>query len=217
VGVGALASLLLRRNPAKPSPYGNTQIPSDTTTETVGSGPMGTGGSNFTGTQPPSPDITPASLAGGTAQLRTGTDKYGNNIHSTDGGTTWTSDSGSPVSGPVYGEVNTGVPEGMRHGGGVRAFAKGGTVAVAPPPKKSVLVRRPAVPVISTTIVIAKKKPEPEKKKRGGSIRKPDAIPPSKGPDNGEPPPAPFAKGGRVQVPRGSGCATRGKRFGGIY
>jgi hypothetical protein len=86
-------------------------------------------------------------------------------------------------------------------------FAKGGAV----------LARRP---VISTTIVIAKKKPEkkPEKKRAGGKIqaRKPAALPPRRGPANGETP-APFAKGGHVQSPRGSGCAERGKQFRGIY
>jgi hypothetical protein len=85
-----------------------------------------------------------------------------------------------------------------------------------PAPKKAVLLRKPAaVPVISTTIVITKKKKpdeeKPEKKKRGGAVKgKPAATVSTE-------PPAPYAKGGRVQVPRGSGCATRGKRFGGIY
>jgi hypothetical protein len=103
-------------------------------------------------------------------------------------------------------------------------------IATAPAPpveKKGALVRRPpAVPVIATTIVISKKKPikkaeaKPEKKKSGGPIRprKPDAVPPKHGPGNGDvPPPSPFRKGGRVQVPRGSGAAIRGKHFSGIF
>ena len=45
---------------------------------------------------------------------------------------------------------------------------------------------------------------------------KPAAIPPRHGPGNGGPA-APFAKGGHVQVPRGSGIAQRGKAFRGIY
>ena len=110
---------------------------------------------------------------------------------------------------------------GYRHGGGVRRkpkFAAGGDVAEeapAPTAKRGVLTRRP---ILSTTIVIAPKKPKTEKKKRGGRIkpRKPAAVPPLHGPGNGGPP-APFAKGGRVQVPRGSGCAQRGKQFRGIY
>ena len=110
--------------------------------------------------------------------------------------------------------------ENYRRGGGVKRrkkFAAGGDVAEeapAPPAKRGILTRRP---VLSTTIVIAPKK-KPEKKKTGGRIkaRKPAAIPPRHGPGNGGPP-APFAKGGRVQVPRGSGCAQRGKQFRGIY
>ena len=111
-------------------------------------------------------------------------------------------------------------PEEDRRGGVIgkkkRKFAAGGDVAEeapAPPAKRGVLTRRP---VISTTIVIKPKKAE--KKKAGGRIkpRKPAAVPPLHGPGNGGPP-TPFAKGGRVQVPRGSGCAQRGKQFRGIY
>jgi len=75
-------------------------------------------------------------------------------------------------------------------------------------------------PILSTTIVIAKKPKKPEKKRTGGGIkaRRPNAIPPKHGPGNGDSEPAaPFAKGGRVQTPRGSGCAERGKQFRGIY
>jgi hypothetical protein len=122
--------------------------------------------------------------------------------------------------------------ESDRRGGMIgrkRKFAAGGEMEDAiprKPPKREVLHRRP---VISTTIVIAKKPPgreesrsareEPEKKARGGSIqaRKPAAVPPRRGPGNGDGPPSPYRKGGRVQVPRGSGVAQRGKRFSGIF
>lgn len=126
-------------------------------------------------------------------------------------------------AGPLPGAADDDEEElpGYRRGGIKRKkkFAAGGDVAEeapALPAKRGVLTRRP---VLSTTIVIApKKKAAPEKKKRGGRIkpRKPNAVPPLHGPGNGGPP-QPFAKGGRVQVPRGSGCAQRGKQFRGIY
>lgn len=122
---------------------------------------------------------------------------------------------------------------GFQRGGRVKKFAEGGDLL---PPKKSpraVLLRKPAghpmaIPVLHTTIVIAatpkkkkgkkksaEKKP-PEKKKFGGSVtpRKPHAIPPERGPQDHEDRPRAH---GRVQVPRGSGAAIKGKRFGGIY
>jgi len=93
--------------------------------------------------------------------------------------------------------------------GGKRRFAAGGEAEdlVEPAAKKPVLTRRP---VLSTTIVIAKKpekKEKPEKKRAGGAIKRKAAAGP----------PAPFAKGGHVQAPRGYGCAERGKQFRGIY
>lgn len=100
-----------------------------------------------------------------------------------------------------------------------RRFAAGGEAEAPPPKKRGVLVRRP---ILSTTIVIAPKKKsaakKPAKKKSGGTIKasKPAALPPRRGPGNGGPP-APFAKGGHVQTPRGSGIAQRGKQFRGIY
>jgi hypothetical protein len=101
-----------------------------------------------------------------------------------------------------------------------KKFATGGLEEEAPPPvrkPRAVLVRKPLgeakAPVISTTIVLAKKKPT--QKKKGGAL-KAEALPPKRGPEP-QGPPAPFRKGGHVQVPRGSGAAIRGKRFGGIY
>ena len=119
--------------------------------------------------------------------------------------------------------------EAARRGGVIgrkRRFAGGGDLEDAiprKPPGREVLHRRP---IISTTIVIAKKPPasekgdkKPEKKAHGGPIqaRKPAAVPPRRGPADGDGPPAPFRKGGRVQAPRGSGIAQRGKRFSGIF
>jgi hypothetical protein len=113
-----------------------------------------------------------------------------------------------------------------RRGGRLTKFAEGGDLE-EPPAKKSpraVLMRKPLghhampIPILHTTIVIATK-PKPKKtakKKKGGAI-KASALPPAKGPGNGSEPPAPYRKGGHVQVPRGSGAAIRGKRFGGIY
>jgi hypothetical protein len=105
------------------------------------------------------------------------------------------------------------------YGWGV-AFAEGGPVEpVEPAPQglKSALVRRPvAVPV--TTIVITAKPKKPEKKttkKAGGGVYpKTQLLPPKRGPQNHEDRPRAH---GRVQVPRGSGAAIKGKRFGGIY
>lgn len=72
-------------------------------------------------------------------------------------------------------------------------FRSGGRARFA---DKDAIEKKAKVPVISTTIVIAKK---PKKDEKPGG------------------PPQPFRKGGHVQVPRGSGCATKGKRFRGIY
>lgn len=103
---------------------------------------------------------------------------------------------------------------------GDTTMAKGGRVR-AP---KAVLLRKPMgmpIPVLHTTIVIAakpkggKKKPaKPDTKQAGGVIRplKPQLLPPRYGPQDHGPRPH-----GRVQVPRGSGAAIKGKRFGGIY
>jgi hypothetical protein len=111
-------------------------------------------------------------------------------------------------------------------GGRMSKFAHGGAEDLPPPAKKptgkaGVLVRKPMghampIPVLHTTIVIAAK-PTKKKaaKKKGGAI-KASALPPPKGPGNGDPP-APYRKGGHVQAPRGSGAAVRGKRFSGIY
>jgi hypothetical protein len=109
---------------------------------------------------------------------------------------------------------------------GGKSFAAGAAENLPEPPlrkPKAVLVRKPAalgahpVPVISTTIVLSKKKPG-SKKKKGGAM-KAEALPPKRGPANGNGtwPPSPYRKGGHVQVPRGSGAAIRGKRFGGIF
>jgi hypothetical protein len=98
-----------------------------------------------------------------------------------------------------------------------RRFASGGPPEEPAPRPRAVLKRRPmAMPVLHTTIVISpKKKPTAVKKKKGGPL-KPAAVPPTRGPES-QGPPAPFRKGGHVQVPRGSGIASKGKRFSGIY
>lgn len=98
-------------------------------------------------------------------------------------------------------------------------FAKGGEVKGGEP-------KHGVHPVVSIIIAAAKepekgepeKKDKSEKKRAGGSIkaRKPKAIPPKHGPTP-HGPPTPFAKGGRVQAPRGAGCAERGKQFRGIF
>ena len=112
-----------------------------------------------------------------------------------------------------------GLPDdGFRKGGRVkRAFAAGGEVEAPPKPaKKGVLVRRPVIAIVITPH--GKPGEKPEKKARGGTIhpRKPEALPPKRGPESSGPP-SPFKKGGHVQVPRGFGAAERGKRFRGIY
>jgi hypothetical protein len=164
-------------------------------------------------------------------------------VHSTDGGQTWVNDAGARVTGPIYNQTDIGgiaapasnsAGQLMRRGGRVRGFARGGHAAEElpePVPKapRAVLTRRPMhIPIIATTIIIAKKKPTAKRpvakkvvaKKRGGAL-KPNAIPPKRGPGNGNVatpvPPTPCAKGGHVQVPRGSGIAQRGKRFRGIF
>jgi len=190
-------------------------------------------------------DITPSSLAGAASQLLMGTDRGGMNVHSTDGGQTWVNDAGARVTGPIYNQTDIGgigtpaynsAGQLMRQGGRVRGFARGGHAAEelppSPPPRaaRAVLTRRPMhIPIIATTIIIAKKKPTAKRpvakkvvaKRRAGGALKPHAIPPKRGPGNGNiatpVPPAPCAKGGHVQVPRGSGIAQRGKRFRGIF
>jgi hypothetical protein len=100
----------------------------------------------------------------------------------------------------------------MGFSGGM-GFAEGGPVDEAPPSGlASVMPHK--VPVLHTTIVIAAKPKKAEKKQAGGAIRplKPQALPPLHGPQDHGPRPH-----GRVQVPRGSGAAIKGKRFGGIY
>jgi hypothetical protein len=102
-------------------------------------------------------------------------------------------------------------------------LAEGGPVPPAEPPRglKSVLVRKPLgmpVPVLHTTIVIAAKpkdakKGKDKKAKQAGGVllpAKPQLLPPRDHEDRPRP-------HGRVQVPRGSGAAIKGKRFGGIY
>lgn len=184
--------------------------------------------------------------------LQMGQDRYGNNIHSNDGGQTWASDtSGAPVAGPAYNATSIGTVGGGsatalapgEMGGGYSEtdlggagqldalmspgdfggeYARGGRVKA--PPKKAILLRRPggakklAIPVISTTIVIARKPDKKAEKKARGGVRpvaEPRKVPLKQG--AASEPPAPFKKGGRVQVPRGSGIAQRGKRFRGIF
>ena len=132
-----------------------------------------------------------------------------------------------------YNQILAGA--GFRRGGRIRQFAGGGHAAddALPLPSKPSegrgILRRAPIPVISTTIVIAHHKPKPTgkkappkkpvKKKTGGPVQpplKPAALPPKKGPGDGGPP-APYRKGGHVQVPRGSGIAQRGKAFRGIF
>jgi hypothetical protein len=230
-------------------------------TDTGGGGPMGSGGGGGITGGATAADVKAIPNTGTPipGNLQMGQDRYGNDIHSNDGGATWVSLSGAPVAGPAYNPTNIGtVGGGGAPTGGFASgdfggefsgnagsnmsgagqledlgsagdfggeFAKGGMVKPKVP-KKAILLRRPggkmAIPVISTTIVIARHKPEKkgEKKAHGGvklEPRKPEAIPPKHGPGNGDVEGAPFRKGGRVQVPRGSGIAQRGKRFSGIF
>lgn len=128
--------------------------------------------------------------------------------------------------GSDMGEADSGLGEffDFAKGGRVSKLAAGGAPPVTGKSPKAVLVRKPLgmpVPILHTTIVIAAKpkagKKKPAAKQAGGVIRpaRPDLLPPRRGPQNqlGE---RPLAHG-RVQVPRGSGAAIRGKRFGGIY
>jgi hypothetical protein len=100
-----------------------------------------------------------------------------------------------------------------------------GLAGGGPVPAKRVLLRKPAgkalgmplaLPVLHTTIVIAPKAAGKKKAAKGDVIqaRKPGLLPPRDGPGGGEGRPKAH---GRVQVPRGSGAAIKGKRFGGIY
>jgi hypothetical protein len=67
----------------------------------------------------------------GATRLKMGLDRYGNNIHSSDGGTTWTDDSGRAVSGPAYTSTEIG---GMKKGGRGAPFIGGVLVEELPPP-----------------------------------------------------------------------------------
>lgn len=91
---------------------------------------------------------------------------------------------------------------------GLGGLAKGGPV------KKAHGIA--AIPVLHVMIAAI---PKGKKKAMGGDIPqserkplKPKAVPPERGPHNGY-----LLPHGRVQVPRGSGAAIKGKRFGGIY
>ncbi|HXA25586.1 MAG TPA: hypothetical protein VNW90_25185 [Acetobacteraceae bacterium] len=92
-------------------------------------------------------------------------------------------------------------------------FQKGGPVASPEP-----LAHKMPIPVLHTTIVIAGKPKQddkkPTKKAGGGVYPKTQLLPPKRGPQDHEDRPRAH---GRVQVPRGSGVAIKGKRFGGIY
>lgn len=193
----------------------------------------------------PTPDIPGAQLPPGPGLWTASGNSASGNLISHNGKDWFDQRTGEPFTDRVANvtEIND-TP--FAHGGRARrAFARGGQTAEDLPPEpakpmRAVLVRKPGsepdaggkhfpIPVISTTIVIAHHKPQrkaksklkpetrPAKKAAGGPIkpRRPAAVPPTRGPGNGTP--APFAKGGHVQVPRGSGCATRGKKFGGIY
>lgn len=100
-------------------------------------------------------------------------------------------------------------------------LAQGGPV-----PHGGLMAHHMPVPILHTTIVIAakpkkdSKEAKPIKKAMGGEIpqaqrrpRKPNAVPPVAGPDSS----GARLPHGRVQVPRGSGAAIRGKRFGGVF
>jgi len=109
----------------------------------------------------------------------------------------------------------------------IEGMADGGRVEGHPMPHGM------PIPILHTTIVIAAKpkgkeaKPEekPVKKSMGGDLpqserrpRRPNAIPPVRGPHPyGVESSGARLPHGRVQVPRGSGSAIRGKRFGGIF
>jgi len=193
-----------------------------------GTADIGPNAAPATPAPPVSTDVTasPAVSSPG-GRLMMGADARGNPLTSYDGGQTWKNDTtGAVVTGPIYNQSDIG---GMKRGGRVRRFADGGKAAddALPPPHepgRGVLMRHP-MPVLHTTIVITphhqppdEKKPakkKPMKKAKGGPI-KPAAVPPKRGPEP-QGPPAPFKKGGHVQVPRGSGCAKRGKSFRGIY
>jgi hypothetical protein len=108
--------------------------------------------------------------------------------------------------------------EEYRRGGRVRKFAQGGANEALPetkPPERGVLRRAP-IPVLTTTIVIAPKAEEPKAKKKPVKKKKGGAAPKS-GTPAAAAPPAPYRKGGHVQVPRGTGVAKRGKGFKGIF
>jgi hypothetical protein len=115
----------------------------------------------------------------------------------------------SPASFPPA----SGGAGGKKRGG---KFSAGAAEDVPLPQKKrirSVLVRKPPdhasmhsmpIPALHTTIVIAAK-PKPKAKKKGGilsRVGKASALPPAKGPGHGNEPPAPYKKGGHVQVPQ---------------
>jgi hypothetical protein len=210
--------------------------PSVTPPATIAPASVAPTGSAPTSVSPAS--ITPRSVspAAGTAgNYMMATDDYGRPIHSFNGGKTWLTDAGSAYTGQAYSPSEIGTVGGMRRGGRIRQFAGGGHAAddalplPSKPPEGRGILRRAPIPVISTTIVIAHHKPKPTgkkappkkpvKKKTGGPVQpplKPAALPPKKGPGDGGPP-APYRKGGHVQVPRGSGIAQRGKAFRGIF
>jgi len=227
LGLAGLMKLRQRNKPAQPGATNPTKPIAAPEIEPNLNSPAGT--NNALQPLPPSPDINPGTLAGGASTLKMGVDRLGNNVSSTDGGVTWKDDHGNAASGTIYNQTDIG-GNGMKRGGRVRRFAEGGSQDEPPEaPKRAVLLRRP-IPVLHTTIVIAhkpsddeksskleksgkekssklEKSGKPVKKARGGAIK-------AKVPEG---PPAPFRKGGHVQVPRGSGRAIKGRRFSGIY
>ena len=159
--------------------------------------------------------INPASFGQGAADVGPGT-----------GVTDLSNEQGAAADLPPLDNMFYDSEEGFARGG---RFADSGLGTVRRSPREALLgpphglPHGMPIPILHTTIVIAakpkpeKKKPEAKKKAEGGVVRpkRPDLIPPRRGPQDGmEVRPRPH---GRVQVPRGSGAAIRGKRFGGIY
>lgn len=188
------------------------------------------------GGAPLSPD---SQLAYGTANVT------GGNVVSRDGGKTWTNPNARPgedatvdptkvaianqqdvilpsqpqaPSGLMNLPVNTNPANLPTMGTGLGALdetdlmAKGGPVPEKP--------HSMPIPVLHIAIIAKPKGKPPLKRSMGGDIpqserrpRRPHAIPPIAGPESS----GARLPHGRVQVPKGSGAAIRGKRFGGVF
>lgn len=212
--------------PSQTNSQGETQVPSAEAWKSPTYNPAGgkvqddSSSSSASSTPPSGPGLWSGTYSGGNATSSNGQD--------------WTDvKTGNPISGPVINQTQIGafgggdqtVPadaEGLLSlpttsyvdAGSLSPLSEDG-MAKGGPVKKAHGIA--AIPVLHVMIAAV---PKGKKKAMGGNIPqserkplKPKAVPPLAGPQYGGRP----LPHGRVQVPRGSGAAIKGKRFGGIY